>query len=222
MEGGIFGLEPWAFFMGLIIVLGGLLVYMRLSKLSKNRKKVDGCLICDFYDLGTGAVDSFLCPTINYEVHPPKEFYKKFGKDAKAIGIQAPEGHELENELYFTVNGAIYDTYYPFNKNKWEQVRVGKTAFFKNLPFPIVFYDEEKYTPAYIEEMTARLVATSKDEATAKALEAQDNAWWNNLEAFGQYLKRIPLIMIIAAVGALLAGAAAYMGYQVLQKVSGG
>ena len=95
-----------------------------------------------------------------------------------------------------------------------------KTAFAVGIPLPIVGVNMEKWTPAMLETLASSLIGLSQDENTLKALNAQDNTFWNNLEKWGQMLQQIPVMKIACFVAAGAAVFGAFMAFQALSAAN--
>lgn len=213
MEQGILGLQPWAVLMGVIILLMAFLWWSSNRKRTKLNTEYGDKILVLFWTWG-GKMLPVFCDEIRGEIHPPEE-YKGDPKNLRMI--KAPKGHELD--VYFVQTDFIFDTWWPFDKPKKDQIKVKCVALFVNIPMPIIWRNLQYWTREMLENMTASLIGTSRDEAASRALAAQDSDWWNDLNKIGMLIQKIPMLVWIGLGSLSVTVIMAVLVWQVMSKV---
>lgn len=220
---GIFGLHPWAVLLiGIIIALIIALILIRRGS-SRLQKMTEGKILVEFWTQA-GDVRTFLCEEILGEIKVPsnyKEDVKQLtaGDNKRLKAIRAPSDIDSEVDVYYTTSEFMGDIWWPPMRPRKEQVKLKKVIFVVGIPLPAVYVSLQKWTPEMLENLAANLIGRSRDEATLRALNAQDASFWNNLDRFGQMLQKLPTMQIACFVAAGAAVVGMFMAWQASGKI---
>ncbi len=213
------GLEAWAVIsIFLVMVLIGAYFWVNNRNKLKKHNLSDSVLVnfsldngqkkhvwCDL-DQGTGEI------MLNDEDRRKLEKiaekaggYK--GDMTKLLSIKAPSGYPFDR--YYTNTEFIFDDWYPFDKPPIQQIKIKTCDFMAGIPLPIIGINLAKWTPTMLESLASRIIGLADDANTLKALNAQDNSFWNNLSTAVKLLSQLPMLkwVCFAAAGAAIAGA---------------
>lgn len=224
MEQGIFGLHPWAVLLiGVILVLGFVLYSTRQGN-TKLRKMTEGKVLVEFWPQASD-IKTFLCEEILGEIKVPSDYKEDIkqmtGGDTKRLrAFRAPKELGSDVDIYYTTNEFMGDIWWPPMRPKDKQVKIKKTAFVVGIPLPAIYVALKKWTPEMLENLASNLIGRSRDEATLRALNAQDMSFWNNLDKFGQMLQKLPTMQIACFVAAGAAVIGMFMVWQLSGKMT--
>ncbi len=223
------GLQPWA-----AILVYGAVIIGAWYFWKKNKGKVKAAkpeqILCSFNG-NNGQRQWFWCDVIGTSVELSVEEKKKLDKIAKENGgykgeiekmgaVKAPSGMGFDK--YYTNAEFIFHTQWPIDKPPAQQKEIKICDFMVGIPLPIIGLNLNKWNSQMLQECASSLIGLSADEATMKALNAQDHTFWNNLSKVVQGLaglSQMKIACFAAAAGGLIAALLAWMAYSGVQTL---
>lgn len=198
------GMYPLAFFAIVIIVpsIAAIILWLwyNQKQRSSHTAQARGKLLCEFCS-PEGAY-SVLCDVWKGQV-------KKIESSSRASFtvdrmVKAPKGHDQSIDVYYVLQDHCFPVRWPEGKPATQQIIVMKTHYLVNDPVPKITYNPDKWNPEVYDRTTSALAKYAQDEKNMQILVSELGGIWRKVEEFINYLRRVPLILIIELVLALL------------------
>lgn len=214
---GIFGLQPWAFLIIVIIVMaGGMYLYNLLySKMryDKNLKLVtmpDGKTLRmnGIFITATGHSYERLCDIDMHEVAIKNDKSIK-----RANGVMfAPKVTTQRIPQYYIHPDFVHSVMWPKNTKANQQISISQAIYRENYPLPAFSYKDMSDTERT--EMTSILAGLSADQNVANAVVTEIQQKFDAFTKAVKQLGNLKLVVILVVVNIVVSGACVLMAFQ--------
>jgi len=205
MEGNWFGFYPLALLgiIAAVVVVAsiiGFLWYKRKSHIT-SLTETHGKLLCEF--CSPEGINSVLCEVWKGQVKKIED--KSRGTFLVSRFIKSKDiGGEHSIDLYWVLHDHCFPYRYPEGKPYEEQTVVMKTHYLVNDPMPKITYRPDRWNPDKYDRTTAALGKYAQDEKNMQVLVSWLGGMQERIEAFVNYLKRVPLILLGVGINILI------------------
>lgn len=200
----ILGLYPLAFFgivIGISLVLG-IILFLWYNQRQKriHEEKAKGKLLCEF--CSTEGAFAILCDVWKGMVR--KVEHANRGTFTSDRWVKAPKGVDQFTDIYLVLQDHSYPVRWPEGKPWAQQITVMKTHYLVGDPIPKITYNPDKWSKEVYERTTTAIMKYAFDERTMQVITNAMGDVEGRIDKFLDYLKRVPLILVIELVLALL------------------
>jgi hypothetical protein len=199
---GIFGLNPYAFFLILFIGTGILMIFARIwwnqKQQEKHRQQAKNRVLCEF--CGEGWSELILCEVFKGQIK------QEVKASRTSFGIQdfiAAPKNKLKHavswglDFYFWLPDHAFLVDWPEGKPAKQQIRIMKAHYYINDPMPKITYRPQEWNADVYERTTSALLKYAQDEKVAEVAVGELSGKFQLFETALRYMKQIPMMFII-------------------------
>ena len=213
---GIFGLNPFAFFLIIFVVGLVLIVFARIwwnqRQREKNRQVAKRRVLCEF--CGEGWAESVLCEVFKGQVKRIDDKTRSAFNVEKFLSPKLSSTHEGEAlDFYFWLPDHAFPVDWPEGKPVSQQIRVMKSHYYINDPMPKITYRPQEWNAEVYERVTSTLLKYAQDEKVAEVAVGELSGKFQMFETALRYMKNIPIMFILQLVACFMLLIVAVLGY---------
>jgi hypothetical protein len=200
---GIFGLNPYAFFLILLIGGGFCAFFGKIWYDQRKRKQAfqqaGNKVLCEF--CSEGSCKAILCEVFKGQVKSVVNSSRATFSVEHYIGRSenklSEKGILGSLDFYFFLPDHAYPYRWPEGKPFEQQITVMKTHYYVNDPMPKITYRPQEWNSEAYERTTASLLRYAQDEKVAEVAVGELSGKFNMFEKALVFMKQIPTIFFI-------------------------